>query len=399
MMDLYSVIQLLSWLAVGLIMFLTAATMCFDFGAGILVRFVGKNDNEKRAIINIVAPTWDGNQVWLITAGAGLFAIWPRVYAGSFSGMYLGVLIVLWGLFLRPVAFEYRHKIESTKWTGFWDWMLCLGSLIPILIIGVAIGNLFLGLPFQFDPHSLRFYYGETKELVQEPAFISLIGLLRPFALLIGIFAVIMSIMHGASYCAMRTSGVLLDRFVKIQKVSAWLFIILFAIGGIWLIFIPGFHWQLASDLSTYSQAINHPLTGGVVTVTQGGWWRNYGNHIWMLIAPVLGFVGAIMVLHFAKKSNPLLAFSASVIACFGAVFTLGFSLFPFIMPSSIEPMQSMVFWNSSSSLISLIGILIVAVIMLPIIFIYTTFVYKKMWGRGTKMTAQEIEQRSHELY
>ena len=121
MMDLYAIFQLLSWLAVGLIMFLTAATMGFDFGAGMLARFVGKNDHEKRAIINVVAPTWDGNQVWLITAGAGLFAIWPRVYAGSFSGMYFGVLLVLWALFLRPVAFEYRHKIKSERWANFWD--------------------------------------------------------------------------------------------------------------------------------------------------------------------------------------------------------------------------------------------------------------------------------------
>jgi cytochrome d ubiquinol oxidase subunit II len=399
MMDLYSIIQLLSWLAVGLVMFLTAATLCFDFGAGILARFVGKNDYEKRVIINIVAPTWDGNQVWLITAGAGLFAIWPRVYAGSFSGMYLGVLVVLWALFLRPVAFEYRHKIENTKWASFWDWMLCLGSLIPILIIGVAIGNLFLGLPFQFDSQTLRFYYGASKELIQEPAFISLFGLLRPFALLIGIFAVVMSIMHGASYCAMRTTGVLYQRFLKIQSVTAWTFVILFALAGLWLAFIPGFHWQLAESLNTYSQAIEHPLTGGVVSVANGGWWVNYANHFWMLIAPILGFIGAIMVLNYGKKQQPVLAFSGSVIACFGVVFTLGFSLFPFIMPSSLAPEQSMVLWNASSSLISLIGILVVAVIMLPIIFVYTTFVYKKMWGRGVKLTPEEVQQRSHELY
>ncbi|WP_119342822.1 cytochrome d ubiquinol oxidase subunit II [Facilibium subflavum] len=398
MMDLYSIIQLISWLAVGLIMFLTAATICFDFGAGILARFVGKNENEKRTIINIVAPTWDGNQVWLIIAGAGLFAIWPRVYAGSFSGMYLGILVVLWALFLRPVSFEYRHKIQSVKWTRFWDWMLCLGSFIPILVIGVAVGNLFLGLPFQFDPESLRFYYGAQGVLGQEPAFFSLLGLLMPFALLVGIFAVVLSVMHGASYCAMRTSGVLYHRFVKIQKISAFLFILLFAIAGIWLVFISGYHWQLSAGLTSYSQAIFHPLKGGVVTLTKGGWLTNYSIYPWMIIAPVIGFLGALMVMKFATK-HTVLAFSGSVLACLGSVFTMGFSLFPFIMPSSLSPQQSFVIWNSSSSLTSLIGILIVAIIMLPIIFIYTTFVYKKMWGRGVKLTPEEVQQRSHELY
>ncbi|MBK2126212.1 cytochrome d ubiquinol oxidase subunit II [Fangia hongkongensis] len=398
MIDTYTVVQLLAWLAVGLIMFLAAATICFDFGAGMLARFVGKNEYEKRAVINIVAPTWDGNQVWLITAGAGLFAIWPRVYAGSFSGMYLGILVVLWALFLRPVAFEYRHKIHSLKWTNFWDWMLCIGSLVPILVIGVAIGNLFIGLPFGFDPGTLRFYYGSVN-LPQESALISLLGLLNPFAIAVGVMAVILSIMHGASYCAMRTEGVLYARFVKIQKLSIILFIILFALVGIWLSMLQGYHWALSDKLSSYSQAVLHPLTGGKVTITTGGWLSNYAHHTWMIIAPVLGFLGAICAYLFAQKHKATLAFFSSVLSCFGVVFSLGFSLFPFIMPSSILPEQSFVIWNSSSSLISLIGILIVAVIMLPIIFVYTTYVYKKMWGRGVTLTPEEVKERSHELY
>lgn len=398
-MDLYSIIQLIAWLAVGLILFLTAATICFDFGAGILARFVGKNDYEKRAIINIVAPTWDGNQVWLITAGAGLFAIWPRVYAGSFSGMYFGLLLVLWALFLRPVAFEYRHKVENGKWTNFWDWMLFIGSIVPILVIGVAVGNLFLGLPFQIDPESLRFYYGFSKSLMPEPAFISLLELLTPFPILIGLFAVNLSLLHGSSYCAMRTRGHLYQRFVKIQKTSSIIFIILFAIAGIWLLFIPGYHWELAKNMTYFSQSIDHPLTGGVVTVSKGGWFLNYHQFPWMMIAPLLGFLSAILIFLNAKKNKPVLSFTFSVIACFSVVFTMGLSLFPFLIPSQIAPNESMVLWNSSSSMVSLIGILIVAVIMLPIIFAYTTFVYKKMWGRDVKMTPEEVKNRSHELY
>lgn len=399
MMNTYSVVQLLSWIAVGAIIFLAAATLCFDFGAGILARFVGKTDNERRVIINTVAPTWDGNQVWLITAGAGLFAIWPRAYAASFSGMYLGVLVVLWGLFLRPVSFEYRHLHPAGKWKNFWDWGLCLGSLIPILVLGVAVGNLFLGFPIQFDPDTLRFYYGAQGIHGQEPALLSLLELLMPFALLIGIFAVVMSLMHGASYCAMRTANDLKNRFKKIQKVSAFFFIILFAAAGIWLCFIPGYHWQADPSLTSYADAVNHPINGAAVTLVNGGWLSNYGIHTWMIIAPLLGFLGAIGIIIFSNSGKSVAAFSSSVVAIAGAVFTMGFSLFPFIMPSYLSPNESLTLWNSSSSMTSLVGILIVAVIMLPIIFIYTTFVYKKMWGRGVTLTPDDIEKRKHELY
>jgi|APSaa5957512535_1039671.scaffolds.fasta_scaffold23354_3 cytochrome bd ubiquinol oxidase subunit II len=399
MMDLFSVLQLLSWVAVGTVLFILMATMGFDFGAGMLARFVGKTDNERRAIINVVAPTWDGNQVWLIIAGACLFAIWPRVYAASFSGLYFGVLVVLWSLFMRPVAFEYRSKIETTKWRGFWDWMLFFGSFLPILILGVVIGNLFLGMPFQFDPESLRFFYGAQGVDGAEPALLSLILLLMPFALLFGIFAVIMSLMHGAAYCAMRTDGVLYERFKKIRSVCAILFILLFALAGIWLCFIPGFHWAPSAVISSFSDSVNHPLNGAVVSITIGGWLSNYAEYPWMVVAPILGFTGAIMVIVLGNKGKAVGAFCGSLVALFGAVFTMGFSLFPFLMPSTLSPDQSLTIWNSSSSQLSLTGILIVALIMLPIIFSYTTFVYKKMWGRDDRMNAEEVESRKYELY
>lgn len=135
------------------------------------------------------------------------------------------------------------------------------------------------------------------------------------------------------------------------------------------------------------------------MTSSTGGWLSNYSHYPWMVIAPVIGFIGALITLSFSQKHKPVLAFLGSCLSCAGAVFTMGFSLFPFVLPSSIAPNQSMVLWNSSSSLISLIGILIVAVIMLPIIFTYTTFVYKKMWGRDVKLTPEEVQQRSHEFY
>ncbi len=395
-MDLFSLLQLLSWLVIGTLMFLLVAVMGFDMGSGMLARFVGKTDAERRAIINVVAPTWDGNQVWFITLGGAIFAIWPRVYAASFSGLYIGILIVLWGLFCRPVAFEYRSKIHSEKWRGFWDWMLFIGSSVPMLVAGVAIGNTFLGFPISFDPDNLRFFYGAGGMQGNPSAFYDLILLLKPFALLMGVFAIVMSVMHGAAYCAMRTDGILQKRFYKIKNVSAILFIVLFSLAGLWLCFIPGYRWHADPTWPTLSAAVAHPLQGATVSMIKGGWLYNYIQHPGLLLAPALAFIGAFLVFVFQR---PLWSFTGSILACFGAVFTVGLTLFPFIMPSSINPNQSLVVWNASSSQTSLMGILLAALIFLPIIFIYTTFVYKKMWGRGVYMNANEINKRNHELY
>lgn len=389
-MELFSILQLLGWLAVGLVMTIFALTGGFDFGAGILLPFIGKTDDERRMVVNTVGPTWDGNQVWLITAGGAIFAIWPRVYAASFSGFYFAFLLVLWALFFRPVAFEYRSKLQSFKWRQFWDWCLFTGSLLPALLIGVGVGNLFLGLPFQYDPESLRFFYGHG--LVNDNALLSLFGLLRPFALLAGIMCVLMMIMHGASYLALRTQGEVYLRAKRAVKLGSVLLILVYAIGGIWLALgVQGFHWQPIANPAL------HPLTN-TVTTTMGGWLTNYATYPWMLSAPILGFMGAIFAYWFIRQDKQLPAFLSSSVSLFGILGSLGFSLFPFIMPSLTAPQQSLIVWNATSSQTSLIGILITALIMLPIIFIYTMFVYRKLWGRD-KMSTEYVKNNQHVLY
>lgn len=371
-MDFFSILQFLGWLAVGLLMYFFAATGGFDLGAGMLVPFIGKNDAERRVVINTVGPTWDGNQVWLITAGGAIFAIFPRVYAASFSGFYFGILLVLWSLFLRPVSFEFRSKLESAKWRSFWDWALCVGSFVPSLVIGVAIGNLFVGLPFQVDPISLRFIYGNPNN---PSAFIDLLHLLNPFSLLVGVTCVLMLLQHGAAYLAMRTSGPVLERSKKIVIVSAILLMVSFMAAGIWI-----------------SIGMNH-------------WLNNYYAHAWLWIAPILGLLGSLLAIRFitkdAKNAKNAVnkAFYASCISLLGILGTMGYALFPYIMVSSTNPSESLLVWNASSSELSLIGILVCAVIMLPIIFYYTTFVYRKIWGRDMKISAHAIEEKQHELY
>ncbi len=389
-MDTYAILQLLGWVTVAAVFFLFAATCGFDFGAGMLAPFIGKNDTQRRVVINTVGPTWDGNQVWLITAGGAIFAIWPRVYAASFSGLYFAILLVLWSLFLRPVSFEYRSKIQTENWRTFWDWALCLGSFLPVLLLGVAVGNLFLGLPFQFSPIDLRFFYGPSMESAS--AFTDIFGLLRPFGLYVGVFCVVMMLMQGAAYLAFRTQGVIHDRSRKILMVTSVLFIILFALAGVWIKNMMGYHYTASLN------PILHPLNTNVTT-SVGGWLSNYTTYPWMMLAPILGFLGAFCAFVFAISRKHFAAFCATTLAIFGTLATWGLSMYPFLMPSSVKPMQSLTVFNATSSQLSLIGILITALVMVPIIFIYTGFVYRKIWGRDLKMSEEIISDQKNVLY
>jgi cytochrome d ubiquinol oxidase subunit II len=396
---LLDTLQIISWLVVGVLIFLVAATVGFDFGVGILAKFVGKDDYEKRAIINTVGPTWDGSQVWFITAGGAIFAIWPQVYATSFSGLYIAILVVLWGLFLRPPAFEYRKKIDSPKWRNFWDWMLVLGSIIPIVVMGVAVGNLYLGFPISYDD-TARLIYGTITNGQYQSMWITLLNLLTPFALLFGVFALNMALMHGSAYAKLRTNGVLRDRFRIITTITASIYILIFVIIGVWLIYITGYQYASNADLTNSSAALHHPFSSGKIT-TNYSWYYNFNHaHIWMWFAPVLAIVGALFVIRFNTKDKDGMAFLASMVSLLGAVLTVGFTLFPFIMISNIGNYEySLTIYNASSSQTSLIGILCAAVIILPIIFCYTFFVYKKMWANGRRISSQEIKTNSSEMY
>lgn len=396
---LFDVLQIISWLVVGVLIFLVAATVGFDFGIGILAKFVGKDDYERRAIINTVGPTWDGSQVWFITAGGAIFAIWPQVYATSFSGLYIAILLVLWGLFLRPPAFEYRKKIDSQKWRDFWDWMLVLGSIIPMLVMGVAVGNLYLGFPISYDDTS-RLIYGAIVDGQYQSMWVTLIHLLTPFALAFGVFALVIALMHGAAYAKLRTEGVLRDRFRVLTGIFAKVYILLFVVIGLWILFIPGYQYTASNSLVNMSDTLNHPFTSGVVS-TEYSWFYNFCHaHIWMWFAPIMAVVGALFVIKFNKQDKDGFAFIASLASILGAVLTVGFTLFPFIMVSNIcDYSFSLTVFNSSSSEKSLIGILCAAVIFLPIIFSYTFFVYKKMWANGRRTSAAEVKANSLEMY
>lgn len=170
----YEILRLIWWLFIGVLLVGFAIMDGQDMGVGSLLPFLGKNDTDRRCMINSVAPHWDGNQVWLLTGGGAIFAAWPLLYGAAFSGFYWAMLIVLLALILRPVGFDFRGKMAGTRWRNTWDWALFVGSAVPPIIFGVAFGNLLQGVPFHFDESLRPFYTG------------SFFGLLNPFGLLCG---------------------------------------------------------------------------------------------------------------------------------------------------------------------------------------------------------------------
>lgn len=364
----YEVLRVIWWLLLGVLLIAFAIMDGFDLGTGILLPFVAKNDTERRVVVNTIGPVWEGNQVWLILGGGAIFAAWPAIYAVSFSGFYLAMFAILFALILRPVGFKYRSKRESATWRNTWDWLLFIGGFVPTLIFGVALGNVLQGVPFRLD-NDLRIFYDG-----------SFFGLLNPFALLAGLVCVAMLVMHGAAYLSTKTEGPVNDRARSFGSVSALALIVLFALAGVWLYYgIDGYAFTSAVNTGGPS----NPLMSDVAR-EQGAWFVNYGRYPWMMLAPALGFLGAIGAFIGLKGKKPALAMLSSTFSVFGVVATPGVAMFPFILPSSEQPGASLTAWDSSSSHLTLFIMLICALIFVPLIVVYTSWVYHIMWGKVT---------------
>lgn len=221
----YELLRFVWWVLVGVLLIGFAVTDGFDMGVGMLSRILGRTDNERRVMINSIAPHWDGNQVWLITAGGALFAAWPMVYAAAFSGFYVAMILVLSSLFFRPIGFDYRSKIADKRWRGMWDLGIFVGSAVPPLVFGVAFGNLLQGVPFHADAYLRLFYTG------------SFFQLLNPFALLVGVISLTMILTQGATYLQMRTVGELHMRSRAAAQISALVMMVCFVLAGVWVVY------------------------------------------------------------------------------------------------------------------------------------------------------------------
>jgi len=370
----YTTLRLIWWVLLGVLLIGFAVTDGYDLGVATLLPFVAKTDAERRLVINTIGPMWEGHQVWLVLGGGAIFAAWPFVYAISFSGFYLAMFVVLAALILRPVGFKYRSKRPGAAWRRNWDWALFVGGFVPALIFGVAVGNVLRGVPFDLDPMLRATYEG------------GLIGLLNPFGLLAGLISVAMLVMHGASWLVVKAEkGVVRDRAARFGSIAAIVTVILFVVAGIWVAsLLPGY--AITSEVVT--DGPSNPLRK-TVEVGAGAWLGNYGRHPWMVIAPLMAVAGAaVAAFGLAKKRNAMSLLSSGVSVA-GVVATAGVSMFPFILPSSLNPDASLTVWDSSSSAGTLFFMLIMTAIFVPLILFYTAWVFKVLWGRVTTDDAQ----------
>ncbi|QWL60212.1 cytochrome d ubiquinol oxidase subunit II [Aeromonas jandaei] len=375
----YETLRVIWWVLVGVLLIGFAITDGFDMGVGALLPFVGKKDIERRVMINSIAPHWDGNQVWLITAGGALFAAWPLVYATAFSGFYVAMILTLMALFFRPVGFDYRSKLESPRWRNNWDWCLFIGGAVPPIVFGVAFGNLLQGVPFEFNQFLMSTYHG------------NFFGLLNPFGLLAGIVSLSMFLAQGATWLMMKTEGEVLARSRTAAIGSSLLLLVLFAVAGWWVSGMEGYVIVKAAA----NDAVSNPL-GKEVMLQAGAWMNNYSLYPWMIAAPVLGLSMSLLTALFAMLNKGWVAFTTSSLAMAGVILTAGFSMFPFVMPSSLEPSQSLTMWDTTASFNTLQVMTVAAAIFVPIVLGYTIWTYIKMFGR---VTNKHIEDNQHSAY
>ncbi|WP_375730829.1 cytochrome d ubiquinol oxidase subunit II [Brucella ceti] len=376
----YQTLRIIWWVLLGVLLIGFAAMDGFDLGVGTLLPFVARTDVERRVVINTIGPVWEGNQVWLILGGGAIFAAWPPLYAVSFSGFYLAMFVILFALILRPVGFKFRSKRDGETWRNSWDWALFIGGFVPALIFGVAVGNVLQGVPFRLNGDLQIFYEG------------SFFGLLNPFALLCGILSVTMLTMHGAAWLVLKTDGVIQARARAYGSVAALLTVILYIVAGVisWL-WVSGYRITSAVVMDGPSNPLQK-----TVELDHGAWFANYANYPILLIAPALGILGALAVLATLRGGRELAPLLFGKLSIFGIISSVGVSMFPFILPSSIDPQSSLTVWDSSSSHQTLFIMLVVTVVFIPIIVAYTAWVYKVLWGKVDKSM---IEDESNHAY
>ena len=307
----------------------------FDLGVGVLHLFT-KNEDEKRVNINAIGPVWDGNEVWLLTGGGALFAAFPVVYATVFSGFYLALMLLLFALIFRAVSFEFRGKVESEKWKKTWDTAFGLGSLLPAVLFGVAIGNILRGIPLDGN----RMFTG------------TFFTLLNPYSILVGVLSLVLFTMHGAIYMTMKSSGNQLER-MKNMAPRLWIsFVAIYVVVTIYSIFEAGYLFQ---------NILSNPL-------------------FWILFILMLAAIIYIPVGLKSEKFGRAFFASSFTIACMMGLMAV--SLFPRLVPSLTDLNYSLTIYNASSTERTLFTMLIIALIGMPFVIGYTIYIYRAFKGK-----------------
>lgn len=364
----YATLKFIWWLLLGVLLAGFAVLDGFDLGVAMLLPLVARTDSERRVAINAIGPVWEGNQVWLILGGGAIFAAWPTLYAASFSGFYLAMMLVLAALILRPVGFKFRSKMPGLLWRTTWDWLLFAGGFVPALVFGVAMGNLLEGVPFGFDSE-LRAHYE-----------FGLLELLNPFALLCGLVSVAMLATQGARFLTLKADALLATRAADFSRWTALAWLVLFALAGFWLAY-GGYGYHLASGAVPMAEP--NPLAKSVIT-QPGAWFDNYQRWPLVQLLPVIGLLAPLLIVLLPRARAQSLVFICSSLGVAAVVGTLGASLFPFLLPSSSEPSSSLTVWDASSSARTLWIMLLATGAFLPVVLAYTSWVYRVLHGRVT---------------
>src|SRR6185312_2877036 len=364
----YETLRVIWWALLGVLLSGFAVMGGMDLGVGTLLPFAAKTDEERRLLINLSGPTWEGNQVWLVLGGGAIFAAWPVIYAVSFSGFYLAMIAILLALILRPVGFKFRGKVADPRWRTAWDWALFIGGFVPSLIFGVAVGNAVLGVPFNFDDSLRASYSGNFFQL------------LTPFALLAGLLSLAMLVTQGATIIAMRTRGPVAERARRYGGMAAFATAVLFILGGLaCLLLVKGY-------VILDGAAVNGPSNPmhKTVDVITGAWMYNYASYPALLLVPGLAVAGSVVAWLGLRYRRGVLGLIGSSLAIVGIIASVGVSMFPFLLPSSLDPRASLTVWDASSSQLTLFIMLLVTVVFMPIILAYTACVYRVMRGPVT---------------
>lgn len=371
----YETLRVIWWALLGVLLIGFAIMDGFDFGIAALLRVLGRDDDERLVLLETIEPTWEGNQVWFILGGGAAFAAWPALYAVSFSGMYLAIFLVLVAFILRPVGFNFRGKIHDARWRSLWDWVLVASGVVVMLISGVAFGNLFLGVPFQFDGDLRMSWHGGFFEL------------LHPFALVAGLVSLSMLLTHGACWAALKADRSIATRAAKFARWFALVYVVLYVAAGIWLAYgVAGY--AIVGPVVT--DGVSNPLLKEVAHGSS--WFASYMQYPAFWLAPLLAILGAVGVQLTVSKGG-LGGFLSSSLMVAGTILSAGFALFPFLLPSRLDPRSSLTVWDASSSRGTLGLMLGATAVFMPLIILYTSWVYRVLRGR---VTLEHVRDSSH---
>ncbi|MDE1905729.1 MAG: cytochrome d ubiquinol oxidase subunit II [Rhodospirillales bacterium] len=377
-MEIFMLLKLVWAVLLGVLLTGLATMVGMDMGVGALLRFVGQNDAERRVALNIIGPHWDGNQVWFILGGGAIFAAFPTLYATSFSVFYVVMILLLFSMIMRPVAFEYRSKIAASKWRETWDWAFLVSGALPMIVYGAAFGNVLEGVGF---------HYSWTGQYFQDESFFSY--LLNPFAVMCGVLALSLAIYQGGTMLMLRGEEPIYGRARKFAIGGGLTAATLFLLGGVWVAHMNGFAFTSAVDPNMPPT----PLAGPLVAAKFGAWIDNYHVHPLLWALPTLGIFGMLAGAAMAILRKPVLGWWLGVIAWIGVIFTTGASMFPFLMPSSSNPDQSLTVWNASGSAYNLGWMLFFASVFTPLIIAYTSWCFYVMRG---KVKIGDITKNTH---